>query len=149
MRWLLLALALAVCACQNTDTLWRLDEDRAGYVLHHEDAGDGKFTAKFVSGDGRGLELRNIDESNHNVVVANTLWLEIDTGGTIRKGMLKRVVSSDLDRGSYRASAAKWYVVEGGHVRLDDKREGNFDLRYTSGDGSHHLRGDIVPPSAK
>ena len=146
LRLIVLVLScVSFVGCSTADNLWRMDENRPGYVLEHEDLGEGKFKARLTKGQGHVLELRNIDESNSDVVLIHTAWIEIEGDGRVLKGLLKRVMRSGLKKGSYHGSRETWRKITGGQVNLNAEGEGTFVLQYELNSSRAELRGEIVP----
>ncbi len=140
----LLCLALLVLLTQGCSTsadYYRLDQWGEGWKLDVKEERD-RFTARWVKGDNRSVQLVNYDDSRDTITVINTLYLELAKDGSVVSGRLKRIVASSLDRRTYEESHAKWFGVLSGNCVLDATGKGHLDVTCQ---GGYRLKGEVIP----
>ena len=143
MRYLLLLLfACAIAGCGGGESYFRLEEYGEGWKLNVKEE-DETFRASWIPGENRSAKLVSYaDAPSSGYYVVNTLFVEIDEDDNIVDGRLKRVVLPDFEQRSYYEQNAQWFRVLEGKCVLNDKLEGNVDVRC---EGGYEFNASIEP----
>lgn len=138
-----LLLAAAVLAgCSNPRHYFSLEEFGQGWQLKVEEQ-DKAFRASWVEGENRSAKLMNYHEApNGEYYVVNTLYLEVARDGKVVNGRLKRATTPEISQRAYYERYAKWFRVLGGTCRLDEKGNGEVDVKC---EGKYEFQGTVVP----
>lgn len=137
----LLLTAFALTGCGSAKNYYLLEEWGEGWTLEVKEEAD-RFSARWIPGEHRSARLTNYDDSHSNVVLHNTLFLELDDKGVVVNGRLKRVVMSRFDRTTYEESAAQWFRVLEGSCILDEEGAGDLDVACQ---GGYRFVGKVSP----
>lgn len=137
----LLLVSLCLLGCSSASDYYRLEKWGDGWKLDVKEEKD-RFTAKWVKGDRKSVELSNYDDSRESVTYINTLYLELDNSGNVTNGRLKRFITSKFERRSYEETHAQWFVVLGGKCVLDGNGKGTLDVHCQ---GDYVFAGNVVP----
>jgi hypothetical protein len=142
-RWMLLLVLAGVCiGCASAERSFRLEELGENWRLEVEE-GDGRtFRAVWVPGENRSTRIVNIqDAPRPGFTAVNTLYLELDEGGNVVDGWLKRFIVRDVRRASAEEGATWWRVLEG-WCRLDKQGNGKLKVRTQ---GNYSFEGRVIP----
>lgn len=139
----LLFVSLCLLGCSSASDYYRLEKWGDGWQLEVKEEKD-RFTAKWVKGDKRSVELTNYDDSKEGVTYINTLYLELGKDGSVNNGRLKRFISNKFERRAYEESHAQWFVVLGGKCILDGNGNGTLEVHCQ---GDYKFSGKVVPSS--
>lgn len=139
----LLLVSLCLLGCSSASDYYRLEKWGDGWQLEVKEEKD-RFTAKWVKGDKRSVELTNYDDSKEGVTYINTLYLELGKDGSVNNGRLKRFISNKFERRAYEESHAQWFVVLGGKCILDGNGNGTLEVHCQ---GDYKFSGKVVPSS--
>jgi hypothetical protein len=135
-------LALALSACANPAGYFSLQEFGQGWKLKVEEKGE-TFRASWVKGDHTSAKLANYQDTNASgFIVVNTLYLEIEKGGKVANGRLKRVVTPEFSKQAYYERNAQWFRVISGTCVLDAEGNGVLDVLC---EGGYAFKGEVVP----
>jgi hypothetical protein len=139
-----LALSLALLVgCTSAERQFRLEEWGEGWQLNVEEHDGRKFTATWVKGDHRSLQLLNYhDAPRGGYTVVNTLYLEVDGQGTVQRGMLKRYAVPEFSESALAEAGAKWWRVLEGWCRIDETGHGTVQVRC---EGAFNFEGVVEP----
>ncbi len=138
-------LLFLLSACASAEHYFRIEEWGEGWELKVEDRDGRSFEANWVKGNNRSLQLSNYHEAAQGgFTVINTLYLEVDRDGNVRKGMLKRFAVPEMDTRHYAEGHARWWRVIEGWCRLDETGRGTLHVRC---EGAYEFTGNVEPRS--
>lgn len=134
-----------VGGCANPSGHFRLEEYGQGWELNVEEEKGGEgLRAKWKAGDNRSSKFVNIDDKGSGYIIS-MLYLEIEKGGNVKNGLLKRFTMKDFSEKTYmEEKGAQWFRVLEGTVKLDDEFEGELHVRA---EGSYEFKGEVSPDS--
>ena len=137
----LLLLTASLTACSTASDYYRLEEWGDGWKLEVKDE-KSRFTARWVKGDNKSVQLINYDDHRENITIINSLYLELANDGTVLQGRLKRIVANRFDKRTYEESHAQWFSVLSGRCQLDANGKGQLEVKCQ---GGYTFKGEVLP----
>lgn len=145
MKKLLFVLVFALLTgCSSPDGAFRLEEWGEGWDLEIKHEGR-RFSAKWVKGSHRSVEIKNLDTSHDAATIENTLFLEIDKDGKVTNGRLKRIAIPNFKMEAFSSARATWWAFIKGTCKLDDRGSGTIDVTFEG--GPYVFKGEVFPSS--